>query len=176
MQADALSLTFAALADPTRRAILKRLAAGPANVKELSRPFDMSGPAVCKHLRVLERAGLIRRGREAQSRRAGSSPRRSSRSSRGRKRIERCGTRASTASTCTCRSCTRSAGRRCAMPDAGSADLIDDREFAVPRELVFEAWTVAEHFARWFAPHGVEVPLCEIDARPGGEIRFHHRR
>ena len=68
MQADALSQTFAALADPTRRAILKRLAAGPANVNELSRPFDMSGPAVCKHLRVLERAGLVRRGREAQSR------------------------------------------------------------------------------------------------------------
>jgi DNA-binding transcriptional ArsR family regulator len=68
MQADTLSLTFAALADPTRRAILKRLAEGPTNVKELSRPFDMSGPAVCKHLRVLERAGLIRRGREAQSR------------------------------------------------------------------------------------------------------------
>ena len=59
MQADALSQTFAALADPTRRAILKRLAAGSANVKELSRPFDMSGPAVCKHLRVLERAGLV---------------------------------------------------------------------------------------------------------------------
>ena len=68
MQADTLSLTFAALADPTRRAILERLAAGPANVKELSRPFHMSGPAVCKHLRVLERAGLIRRGRQAQSR------------------------------------------------------------------------------------------------------------
>ncbi|HEY5946450.1 MAG TPA: metalloregulator ArsR/SmtB family transcription factor [Kofleriaceae bacterium] len=68
MTVDTLSLTFAALADPTRRAILKRLASGPANVKELSRPFDMSGPAVCKHLRVLERAGLIRRGRNAQSR------------------------------------------------------------------------------------------------------------
>ena len=66
MQADTLSRTFAALADPTRRAILKRLAEGPANVKELSRPFDMSGPAVCKHLRVLERAGLIARSREAQ--------------------------------------------------------------------------------------------------------------
>ena len=68
MQVDTLSLTFAALADPTRRAILKRLTEGPANVKELGQPFDMSGPAVCKHLRVLERAGLIRRGREAQSR------------------------------------------------------------------------------------------------------------
>lgn len=68
MQTDALSQTFAALADPTRRAILKRLAKGPANVKELSQPFDMSGPAVSKHLRVLERAGLVRRGRHAQSR------------------------------------------------------------------------------------------------------------
>jgi DNA-binding transcriptional ArsR family regulator len=64
--ADALSTTFAALADPTRRAILARLADGPATVKELSAPFAMSGPAVSKHLRVLERAGLVTRGREAQ--------------------------------------------------------------------------------------------------------------
>ena len=63
---DALSLTFAALADPTRRAILARLADGAATVKELSAPFAMSGPAVSKHLRVLERAGLITRGRQAQ--------------------------------------------------------------------------------------------------------------
>jgi DNA-binding transcriptional ArsR family regulator len=63
---DTLSTTFAALADPTRRAILVRLADGPATVKELSEPFEMSGPAVSKHLRVLERAGLIHRGREAQ--------------------------------------------------------------------------------------------------------------
>jgi DNA-binding transcriptional ArsR family regulator len=63
---DTLSLTFAALADPTRRAILSRLAAGAATVKELTAPFAMSGPAVSKHLRVLERAGLIARGREAQ--------------------------------------------------------------------------------------------------------------
>jgi uncharacterized protein YndB with AHSA1/START domain len=56
-----------------------------------------------------------------------------------------------------------------------ASDLIDERELAVPRELVFEAWTVAEHFARWFAPHGVDVPMCEMDPRPGGAIRFHHR-
>jgi DNA-binding transcriptional ArsR family regulator len=68
MATDSLSLTFAALADPTRRAILARLATGAATVKELSEPFDMSGPAVSKHLRVLERAGLIERGREAQRR------------------------------------------------------------------------------------------------------------
>lgn len=66
MPADALSATFAALADPTRRAILTRLSQGPATVKELSAPFTISGPAVSKHLRVLERAGLIARGRAAQ--------------------------------------------------------------------------------------------------------------
>jgi len=66
MATDQLSKTFAALADPTRRAILSRLLDGSATVKELSAPFAMSGPAISKHLRVLERAGLIRRGREAQ--------------------------------------------------------------------------------------------------------------
>jgi DNA-binding transcriptional ArsR family regulator len=66
MATDSLSLTFAALADPTRRAILTRLGAGSATVKELAAPFTISGPAVSKHLRVLERAGLIRRGRDAQ--------------------------------------------------------------------------------------------------------------
>ena len=63
---DRLTTTLAALADPTRRAILARLAGGAATVKELAAPFAMSGPAVSKHLRVLERAGLIARGREAQ--------------------------------------------------------------------------------------------------------------
>ena len=66
MAEDRLSATFAALADPTRRAILARLSRGEATVKELSAPFAMSGPAVSKHLRVLEQAGLISRGREAQ--------------------------------------------------------------------------------------------------------------
>ena len=64
--ADQLSTTFAALADPTRRAILARLASGERSVTELAEPFDMSMPAVSKHLRVLERAGLIARGRQAQ--------------------------------------------------------------------------------------------------------------
>jgi len=65
-QSDPLSVTFAALADPTRRAILARLAQGEASVKDLSAPFDMSQPAISKHLRVLERAGLIEQGRQAQ--------------------------------------------------------------------------------------------------------------
>lgn len=66
MSADSLSLTFAALADPTRRAILRRLTAGETSVTELARPFDMTLPAITKHLKVLERAGLISRAREAQ--------------------------------------------------------------------------------------------------------------
>jgi DNA-binding transcriptional ArsR family regulator len=63
---DRLSTTFAALADPTRRAIIARLATGETTVSELAKPFDMSGPAISKHLKVLEKAGLISRGREAQ--------------------------------------------------------------------------------------------------------------
>ena len=66
MAMDQLSSTFAALADPTRRAILARLVTGECSVTELAEPFDMSMPAVSKHLRVLERAGLIARRREAQ--------------------------------------------------------------------------------------------------------------
>lgn len=66
MAPDPLSATFAALADPTRRAILARLALGEASVTELGKPFDMSLPAVSKHLKVLENAGLIQRGRDAQ--------------------------------------------------------------------------------------------------------------
>jgi len=66
MGTDRLSSTFAALADPTRRAILARLALGETSVTDLAKPFEMSLPAVSKHLKVLERAGLIARGREAQ--------------------------------------------------------------------------------------------------------------
>jgi DNA-binding transcriptional ArsR family regulator len=66
MSEDTLSATFAALADPTRRAILARLAHGGATVKELAQPFEMSLPAISKHLKVLQRAGLITQGREAQ--------------------------------------------------------------------------------------------------------------
>jgi DNA-binding transcriptional ArsR family regulator len=67
-QSGRLDATFAALADPTRRAILARLALGEASVNELAKPFDMSQPAISKHLKVLERAGLISRGQDAQRR------------------------------------------------------------------------------------------------------------
>src|ERR1700716_2364379 len=67
-QADSLSLAFGALADPTRRAILARLASGDADVSELMKPFALSQPTISKHLNVLERAGLVMRGRDAQRR------------------------------------------------------------------------------------------------------------
>lgn len=66
--ADRLSMTFAALADPTRRAILARLSLGAADVAELAEPFDLSQPTISKHLKVLEQAGLVARGRDAQRR------------------------------------------------------------------------------------------------------------
>jgi DNA-binding transcriptional ArsR family regulator len=66
MQADPLTLTFSALADPTRRAILHRLAHGEASVSELTEPFDISMPAISRHLKVLEQAGLVQRTRQAQ--------------------------------------------------------------------------------------------------------------
>ncbi len=68
MTLEGLDLTFATLADPTRRAILARLASGEASVKELAEPFAMSQPAISKHIKVLERAGLVSRGRDAQRR------------------------------------------------------------------------------------------------------------
>jgi uncharacterized protein YndB with AHSA1/START domain len=61
------------------------------------------------------------------------------------------------------------------MHVAANPDLIDDREYAAPPDLVFEMWTTAKHFARWFGPDNVAMPLCEIDARPGGVIRFAHQ-
>jgi DNA-binding transcriptional ArsR family regulator len=76
MDEGALSVTFGALADPTRRAILAKLAKGDASVLELAEPFDISQPAISKHLKVLERAGLIERGRDAQRRPCRLDPRR----------------------------------------------------------------------------------------------------
>src|SRR5713226_3134251 len=99
-----LNRTFAALADPTRRAILARLAAGKASVTELAEPFAMSMPAVSKHLKVLERAGLIARGRERQWRPARLEGGRSRRSPTGGSRTAVFGKRAMTGSRSTWRS------------------------------------------------------------------------
>ena len=181
---DQLDRTFAALADPTRRAILARLAAGEASVTELAEPFEMSLPAVSKHLKVLERAGLIARGRSGSGGPPGSRPGRSKRSPSGPKGTAASGRRATTDWTSTWTS-SRDVERRRAMGGSGSSALTvttpSDREivmtrvFDAPRDLVFEAHTSCEHMSNWWGPRKYEVASCEIDFRPGGAWRIVHR-
>jgi uncharacterized protein YndB with AHSA1/START domain/DNA-binding transcriptional ArsR family regulator len=180
MPTDPLSTTFAALADPTRRAILARLAAGPATVKELAAPFAMSGPAVSKHLRVLERAGLIARGREAQWRpcRLEAAP------------LKEVAEWAENYRRFWDKSFERLdeylqhlKQRRRMVPTANKPDVTtfttpSDREIVVtrvfdaPRRLVWEAWTSPEHLPHWMlGPEGWTMPVCESDLRQGGAHR-----
>jgi len=187
---DTLDKTFAALADPTRRAILARLASGQASVTELAAPFAMSLPAVSKHLKVLERTGLVARGRRAQWRPAQlqaeplhevadwlADYRRFLGGAAGP--VRRIPARAPGERTRPRR--TRSAETREEGPDEGQDEregaVMDDamvreisitRIFAAPRDLVWRAWTEAEQLAQWFMPHGFTVPACHMDLRPGG--------
>ena len=174
MPTDTLSTTFAALADPTRRAILARLTSGEASVTELAEPFEMSLPAVSKHLKVLERAGLIARGREAQWRPCRLRRARSRTPTSGWNDIAVSGRRASIAWTNTWekfksgrrnRATTRFKRRRRRMADASNAptastqqDLVITRIFDAPRELVWKAWTEPEHMMRWWGPKGFTRP------------------
>src|SRR5213076_1240469 len=131
MSPDHLDTTFAALADPTRRAILTRLASGEASVTELAEPFAMSLPAISKHLKVLERAGLIARGREAQWRPCRLEAGPLSRPPTGWSTIAVSGTRASIAWRTICASCKRKGGD---MAAGGSATTTPaERELVVTR-------------------------------------------
>ena len=176
MATDSLNLTFAALADPTRRAILERLADGPATVKELTAPFTMSGPAVSKHLRVLECAGLIARGREAQRRPC---------------RLEVAPLKEVTEWTETYRRFwdanfarlddylqhmkerekdqMANSDRATTFTTPTDCEIVMTRVVDAPRRLVFEAWTSPEHLPHWMlGPGGWTMPVCEIDLRHGG--------
>jgi uncharacterized protein YndB with AHSA1/START domain/DNA-binding transcriptional ArsR family regulator len=185
---DTISATFAALADPTRRAILARLAAGPATVKELSAPFAMSGPAVSKHLRVLERAGLVVHSREAQRRprRLEAAPLKEVADWAAKYRrfwdpsFERLDAYLETlkaqerfmATTDT----TAKVGTT-TFTTPSDLEIVATRAFDAPRELVWEAYTSPEHVARWMlGPEGWTMPVCEIDLRPGGAWRFAWRK
>src|SRR5712691_6511170 len=105
MAPDQLSTTFAALADPTRRAILARLASGDASVTDIAKPFDMTLPAVSKHLKVLENAGLISRGRDAQWRPARLEAHRLREAAKWMSAIASFGNRASIVSISICANC-----------------------------------------------------------------------
>src|SRR3990170_2814495 len=135
--ADPLSATFSALADPTRRAILARLVDGEAPVTELAAPFEMSMPAVSKHLKVLERAGTIER-----------------------KRID-------WKDEMVARRRTMAAGDSTPVGTA-EEEVVIERVFHAPRELVWRGWTEPGHFMRWYGPAGVTSHACEIDLQGGG--------
>ncbi len=181
MAPDRLSTTLSALADPTRRAILARLALGETSVTEIAKPFDISLPAVSKHLKVLEHAGLIARGREAQWRpcRLEAAPLRDLADWLA---IGSFGTRVSTASTTICAkfnpSQKKGKGMAARSADTGKSmarEFIIARVFDAPRDLVWKAWTEAEHLARWWGPKGFPISVVKLDLRPGGVFLYSMR-
>ena len=180
-----LNATFAALADPTRRAILARLASGETSVTELAEPFEMSMPAISKHLKVLQRAGLIERGREAQWRpcRLAAGPLKdaadwlehyrrfweeSVRSPRGLS--ARATKRANRK-----RRSTRMAARNSSAAESTDRELVITRVFDAPRELIWKALTVPEHLEHWWGPKGITSRVHQLDLRPGGTFLYSQR-
>lgn len=148
-----LDLTFAALSDPTRRAILARLALGEATVNQLAEPFDMSQPAISKHLKVLERAGLITTGRDAQRR-----PRR-----------------------LVAKPIDDAAAWLQGYRNPGTLQLTKPsdceiqlkRMFAAPRERVFAGFTEPELLKQWFfGKPGGALAVCDVARKPGDSLRY----
>ena len=187
--AQQLDAIFAALADATRRAILARLAAGEASVNELAEPFEMSQPAVSKHLRVLERAGLISRSRDAQRRpcRLEAKPLAEADEWLERYReflggqLRAAGLVAGRNENATKIHGCEKAQEKEAMRNVGKMtidapgerEIVMTRVFDAPRQLVYEAFTKPELVSRWLTgPAGWTMPVCEIDLTVGGRYRY----
>ena len=171
MSPDRISATFSALADPTRRAILARLALGESSVTALAEPFAMSLPAISKHLKVLERAGLIARGRTAQWRpcRLEAAPLKDVAEWIGRYRrfweasFDRLGDYLAELQ-----------AKERAMEN--DRELVITRVFDAPRDLVFKAWTDPAQARSWMGPRGFTATHLEGELRPGGAWRACLRR
>lgn len=182
MSPDGLSSTFAALADPTRRAILARLASGEASVTELAEPFAMSMPAVSKHLKVLERAGLVARGREAQwrPRRLDAAPLKEvarwleDYSRFWGESLDRLDEFLRELKNQEVPAMAGSGSGAAAEPAERVLEIV--RVFDAPREAVWEAWTDPARAARWAGPHGFTATRVEGELRPGGAWRTCLRR
>jgi uncharacterized protein YndB with AHSA1/START domain/DNA-binding transcriptional ArsR family regulator len=180
---DRLDRTFGALADPTRRAILARLAKGEASVTELAEPFEISMPAISKHLKVLERAGLIARGRERQWRparlEAGPLKDVAEWSERYRRFWEESYDRLDeylrSSRTEERRRDMGGSGNKLTVKPVGEKEIHMTRVFDAPRDLVFEAHSSCEHMQNWWGPRKYEFASCEIDFRPGGKWRIVHK-
>lgn len=148
-----LDMTFAALADPTRRAILARLALGEASVAELAEPFKLSQPAISKHLKVLERAGLISKDRVAQ------------------RRPRRLVTKPLLEATDWLRGYRNPGTLRLTTPS--DREITMARKFAAPRERIFAAFTEPELLKRWlFGKPGGTLAVCEVATKPGDTFRY----
>ena len=188
---DRLSTIFAALADPTRRAILARLVDGDTTVSELAAPFSISLPAVSRHLKVLERAGLISRSRSAQWRSSSLQPeplqdvmewmegyrqfwdanfdRLDAHLRRVRQEHEHSHQPEHQAE-----HQAELEGTHSMTESAATQDLVLTRIFDAPREVVYKAFIDPDQLAQWYPPAGFSVPrdTVEIDARVGGHQRF----
>lgn len=177
MPLDSLSVTFAALADPTRRAMLARLSKGEASVGELARPFKLSLPAVSKHLKVLEKSGMISRGRRAQWRpcRFESKPmieavdwietyrkQWEGRMDRLVAYVEDLQQKA--------KEDAHVRKQKKGIDTISIPELLVKRVIDAPRNLVFQAWLEPERLAAWWGPDGFSNPVCNLDPRPGGAI------
>jgi uncharacterized protein YndB with AHSA1/START domain/DNA-binding transcriptional ArsR family regulator len=178
--ADQLSITFAALSDPTRRAILARLALGETSVKELARPFSITAPSITKHLKVLERAGLIRRSREAQWRpcRLEAAPLKDVSQWIERYRqfweqsLSRLDDYLSKLETEETKRHARKKQRWSYRdPSFGSGDCLHSH-ISTPTPVLFEAWTKPEHVRHWWGCDGSSLTVCDIDFRVGGAWHF----
>jgi len=150
---DPLNTTFAALADATRRAILERLALGEATVSQLAAPFNLSQPTISKHLKVLENAGLIEAGRDAQRRPRRLVPRPVDEAAAWLKGYRNRGT--------------------LQFGIAGDREIVMKRVFAAPRALVFDAFTLPALVKRWFhGPPGGTLVVCEVALKAGDSFRY----
>jgi len=148
-----LDTTFAALADGTRRAILARLALGEASVNELAAPFNLSQPTISKHLKVLERAGLITQGRE------------------GQRRPRRLVAQPLEAATEWLKGYRNPGTLQLSIPT--DREVSFKRFFAAPRQLVFDAFIKPELLKRWFfGPPGGTLAVCEVGRKVGDSFRY----
>ena len=170
-QQSSLDLAFHALADPSRRAIVERLARGTASVSELAKPLAMSFPAVMQHLAVLEGAELVasqKIGRVRICRLEATTLDRAESWLSARRADGSAGSIGSAAISKICRRNEATMTLTTDVKAAAPRSLTISRAFAAPPALVFQAWSSAERMKRWFSPEGVDVPEAEIDCRPGG--------
>ena len=163
-----LDETFAALANATRRAILDRLAEGEATVNDLAEPFDLSLPAISKHIKVLEEAGLISRGRRAQFRPCTIETERLAEVASWTERYRHIWEDRFDRMDHYVRDLQQTDNRKTQPPMTETKNVTIERTFDAPIDLIWSMWTEAEHFSQWYGPMGTKIPKAEMDVTIGG--------